>query len=441
MKVSIKTIKITFIISVTSLIIALFMGSEYFKDNSEIFVLGVSWLTLQNTAFGIFGSAALAAVSAGVIYGVDKEAYLKKTEQYLVDVCIKSKTAFVQLSEASRILENRILSKNEKTTFTGISTIVSFIEAQQQTIQPTAMDFLFKHSQVVSYNALLCRCHESVQILIQQNNKLKVKYGQWEINDTVKRAAQSSSGLNSSLLDEASICSEEDLRLTINQMSWQLSNVIQYTTLAIHQLYYLQKREDKLQSLYQMTDDQAQYYQKTLEVEAPKVDEKTIAEHQITIVQQISTIEGVLCDSRNYVISMLSRDPYSYVNTLQELLKNMRACRYEAHVLYSSDKKLIFDIDTIVENLGILLEQIHTTISMLTYLRPEWSDYLQGNGIDVNTAYLFDSQIIKLTETFLKEKTSYTKIHLLADEILEIIHSDEFKERLNFKGNRNCSVN
>ena len=109
--------------------------------------------------------------------------------------------------------------------------------------------------------------------------------------------------------------------------------------------------------------------------------------------------------------------------------------------MYSSDKKLIFDIDTIVENLGILLEQIHTTISMLTYLRPEWSDYLQGNGIDVNTAYLFDSQIIKLTETFLKEETSYTKIQLLADEILEIIHSDEFKERLNFKGNRNCSVN
>lgn len=440
MKISIKTIKITSIISVISLVIALFMGSEYFKDNSGIYVLGISWMTLQNTAFGIFGSAALAAVSAGVIYGVDKEAYLKKTEQYLVDVCIKSKTAFVQLSEASRILENRILSKNEKNTFTGISTIVSFIEAQQQTIQPTAMNFLLKHSQVVSYNALLCRCHESVQILIQQNNKLKVKYGQWEINDTVQKAAQSSSGLNSSLLDEASICSEEDLRLTINQMSWQLSNVIQYTTLAIHQLYYLQKREDKLQSLYQMTDDQAQYYQKTLEVEAPKVDQKTIAEHQITIVQQISNIEGVLCDSRNYAISMLSRDPYSYVNALQELLKNMRVCRYEAHVLYSSDKKLIYDIDMIVENLGMLLEQIHTTVIIFVNLRTEWSDYLQQNGIEVNTNYLVDPRIIKLTETFLKDKTPYTKAQLLADKILEIIHSNEFKERLNFSDNRESLV-
>ena len=42
-----------------------------------------------------------------------------------------------------------------------------------------------------------------------------------------------------------------------------------------------------------MMDDQAQYYQKTLEVQAPTVDKKTIAEHQIKIVQQISTIEGI----------------------------------------------------------------------------------------------------------------------------------------------------
>ncbi len=74
MKVPIKTIKITSIISAISLIIALLMGSEYFKDASQIYLLGISWATLQNTAFGIFGSAALAAVSAGVIYGVDKEA-------------------------------------------------------------------------------------------------------------------------------------------------------------------------------------------------------------------------------------------------------------------------------------------------------------------------------------------------------------------------------
>lgn len=223
MKVSITTIKITSIFSLIALVIALLMGSEYFKDNSEIYVFGISWFTLQNTAFGIFGSAALAAVSAGIIYGVDKEAYLKKTEQYLIDVCIKSKTAFVQISEASGILENQILSRNEKITFTGISTIVSLLKDQQKIIQPAAMDFLCKHSQVVSYNALLCRCHESVEILIQQCSELKLKYEQWEINDAIKKNAQSSTGLNSSLLDEASSCSEKDLRLAVNQMSWQLS--------------------------------------------------------------------------------------------------------------------------------------------------------------------------------------------------------------------------
>ena len=71
MKVSIKTIKITSVISALSLVIALLMGAEYFKDASQIYLFGISWVTLQNTAFGIFGSAALAAVSAGIIYGVD----------------------------------------------------------------------------------------------------------------------------------------------------------------------------------------------------------------------------------------------------------------------------------------------------------------------------------------------------------------------------------
>lgn len=440
MKVSIKTIKITSVISVISLVIALLMGAEYFKDTSQIYLFGISWVTLQNTAFGIFGSAALAAVSAGIIYGVDKEAYLNKSEQYLIHVYTKSKTAFVQLSEANKILESGILSKNEKATFTGVSTIVSFIETQQQAIQPASMQFLFKHSQVASYNALLCKCHEVAQGLIQLSNKLQVKYGHWEINDAVKNAAQSSTGLDSPLLDEARSCSEEDLRLAINQISWQLNNVIQYTTLAIHQLFYLQKKEDKLQSTFQLMDDQAQYYQKTLEVQAPTVDKKTIAEHQIKVVQQIATIEGILSDPHSPAITMMSQNPYAYVNVLTDALKNMRACRYEASVLYASDKKLIFDINTIVDDLGMLVEQIHTTITLVTSLRPEWIDYLQRNGIDVNSAYPFDPKLIELVEAFLKEKTPYGKTQLLADEILKIIRSDKFKERLNFSNNKSDSA-
>ena len=416
------------------------MGSEYFKDTSQIYLFGISWITLQNTAFGIFGSAALAAVSAGIIYSVDKEAYLNKSEQYLIHVCTKSKTAFVQLNEANKILENGILSKNKKATFTGVSTIVSFIETQQQAIQPASMQFLFKHSQVASYNALLCKCHEIAQGLIQLSNKLQVKYGEWEINDAVKNAARSSAGLDSPLLDEARSCSEEDLRLAINQISWQLNNVIQYTTLAINQLFYLQKKEDKLQSIFQMIDNQAQYYQKTLEVQAPTVDEKTIAEHQIKIVQQISTVEGILCDSHSLAITMMSQNPYAYVSALTDVLKNMRACRYEASVLYASDKKLIFDINTIVDDLGMLVEQIHTTIALATSLRTDLIDYLQRNGMDVNSAYPFDPKLIELAEAFLKEKTPYGKTQLLADEILKTIHSDEFKKRLNFSNNKSDSA-
>lgn len=440
MKVSIKTIKITSIISVISLVIALLMGSEYFKDTSQIYLFGISWATLQNTAFGIFGSAALSAVSAGIIYGVDKEAYLNKSEQYLIQVCTKSKIIFVQLSEVNKILENGILSENEKATFTGVSAIISFIETQQQAIQPASMQFLSKHSQVASYNALLCKCHEAVQGLIQLSNKLQVEYGHWEINDAVKKSAQSSTGLDSPLLYEARICSEENLRLTINQISWQLNNVIQYTTLAIHQLFDLQKKEDKIQSIFQMMDDQAQYYKKTLEVQAPMIDKKTIAEHQIKIIQQISTIEGVLSDSNSTAITMMNPNPYTYVNALADVLKSMRACRYEASVLYASDKKLIFNINTIVDDLEMLIDQIYTTITLVISIRPEWIDYVRKNGIDVNSAYLFDPKLIELTESFLKEKTPYGKIQSLEDEILKIIRSDEFKGRLNFSDNKIASA-
>lgn len=40
MKVSIKTIKITSIISIISLVIALLMGAEYFKDT--LYIFGIS---------------------------------------------------------------------------------------------------------------------------------------------------------------------------------------------------------------------------------------------------------------------------------------------------------------------------------------------------------------------------------------------------------------
>lgn len=88
----------------------------------------------------------------------------------------------------------------------------------------------------------------------------------------------------------------------------------------------------------------------------------------------------------------------------------------------------------------MLIEQSHTTITLAISLRPEWIDYLQRNKIDLNSAYLFDPKLIELTEAFLKEKTPYGKTQLLADEILKIIRSDEFKNRLNFSDNRTDSA-
>lgn len=64
----------------------------------------------------LIGNAALAAVSAGIIYGMDKEAYLNKSDT-IFDSCLhKIQNCLIRLNEANKILENGILSKNEKAT-------------------------------------------------------------------------------------------------------------------------------------------------------------------------------------------------------------------------------------------------------------------------------------------------------------------------------------
>lgn len=268
------------------------------------------------------------------------------------------------------------------------------------------------------------------QGLIQLNYKLQAKYGRWEINDAMNNTAQSSTGSVSHLLDEARSCSEEDLRLAINQISWQLDNVIQCATLAIHQFFYYRRKEDKFQSVVRMIDDSAQYYQKTLEVQPPTVDEKTIAEYQIKVIKRISALEGLLCDPHSFVFEMLNQKPYAYAEALKHTLRDMRACQYEVSVLYASDKKLIFDVNAIVDNLDVLIGQMNATISSAMSLQPELMIYLQKNGIDMHSAYLLDPELINLVEAFLKKKTPYEKAQLLADGILEIIRSDEFRKRL-----------
>ena len=91
MEESIKTIKIVTRISIVSFAIAWLMGTEFLKDYSQSYIFGVSWGTLQNTEFGIFGSAALTAIYAWLIYSVQKEKYLVESESYLINACANAK--------------------------------------------------------------------------------------------------------------------------------------------------------------------------------------------------------------------------------------------------------------------------------------------------------------------------------------------------------------
>lgn len=429
---SIETIKITSLISIIFLAIALFMGSEYFQNTSDLYIFGLSWSTIQNIVLGIAGSAVLMVVSAGIFYFFEKNEYLDKAEQYLILVCSYSKSAFVHIQKISNILETGILSKDEKGTIVGAVTILSEIEKQQQLMQPISKRFLLKYSQLTSFHLLLCGCHEFVQKMILQGKELEIKYKQWELNDNLNIATKSLTGRESSLLISSRSCSEEALRLIVNQLSWHLNNVIQCSTLVISQLFFLRKKEDKLASIFKVMDEQAEYYQKSFEIKEPSVDKKVIAEHQIKIVQEVSKIESLLCDTNSPAITMMTTNPYSYVNALVSTLNSMRACSYEASVLYSSDRKLNFDINSIVNKLAILVEQGNQTISLAMSLQAELSDVLKRNGIDLASTYYLDPKLIKVTETFLKEKTPYGEMQILADDILKIIRSDDFKKRLCF---------
>lgn len=404
MEESIKTIKIVTIISIISFIIAWLMGSELLKDYSQSYIFGVSWGTLQNTAFGIFGSAALTAIYAWLIYSVQKEKYLVDSEFYLINICVSAKTGFVQIQEASKILEDGILSKEADPTFVGVNTIVERIEEQQQKIQPQSISFLQNYGMAVSFNVLLCDCHESARRLIAEHNNLKIKHGRWKICNNTKKLVQLKTDSNSQLLDEANSCSEEDLRMSVNKLSWCLNDLITRSSLAIQQLYLLRKKQDQLQSIAQLINEESRYFQKNIDVEVPVIDKKTIAEHQIKVIKSVSAIEGLLSDANGPAIAMLGENPYLYVNELMGMLRILRGSQLEVSILYESDKKLNFDIGKIVELFEGLFYNLQVTISLSVSLKAEFIERLTSQGIDFNTVYRNDPKLVELTVEFLREK-------------------------------------
>ena len=439
MEIHIKTLKITLAIAVITLCLALLMGAEIFKDASQSYLCGISWSTWQDILLGISGGAILTALTSWIVYYFQIENYLDNCEKYLVQVSVSAKSAFIQIQEASKVLENGILSDEEKPLFKSISDIIDHIGDEQNKIQPHSNSFLLKHSKLVSYNALLCGCYKSAQEVVAANYDLKIKHGNWGISDTTRSLKQLKTGSGSRLLDEAKKCAEEELRLTVNKLSWQINNVIIQTNFAIQQLYLLRKKQDQLQSICQWIDEQASYFQKNIDVKAPMIDKRTIAEHQIKIIENVSEIEGILSEPNGPAIAILGPNLLSYVNNLRDVLRRFRGSQLEVSILYAYDKKLNFDIRKIVELFDRVIEHLQATISLTPSLSEEWVSCMASQGIDVNTVYKNDPKLVELTVEFLREKTPYGMMESSIDEILKIIRSDDFKGRLNFGGYQGAS--
>ena len=192
--------------------------------------------------------------------------------------------------------------------------------------------------------------------------------------------------------------------MSVNKLSWCLNDLITRSSLAIQQLYLLRKKQDQLQSIARLINEESRYFQKNIDVEVPVIDKKTIAEHQIKVIKSVSAIEGLLSDANGPAIAMLGKNPYLYVNELMGMLRILRGSQLEVSILYESDKKLNFDIGKIVELFEGLFYNLQVTISLSVSLKAEFIERLTSQGIDFNTVYRNDPKLVELTVEFLREK-------------------------------------
>lgn len=425
MKNNVRIIQVGVVISVVSFLIAVFLG---LNDNPNKLIGYFTLSTYQSAAFSIFGSCFFAVLVAYVVYENERLKYIENTEKFLFNVCLYCKMLFFHMHKANGILEQQILSKENKSTISLISTFeTSFINEMNKIVSLEL--YVFLHKNLFSlYSELIKQNYNLLQEFIFEIRKIKILCDEWKIRDNEQVIVQTHKR-NSKILNVKKNDLEKDLQYKIVQFSWQVNHIIEQCGLAISLIYYLTKKEDKLKEVIKILNEQSENYSQSYKTKQPELDNKLLSEHLLKLIHLLAEIEALLTNSNHPALLQLVFNRYSYLVALSKKYNELKCFCYEIDILFSHDEKMKFHLRRLSENMALFIEEFKTICGNLSVNFVNLEQFLSKNEITILN-YSKNDNINKLNN-FLVEHCNCSNLYDLSQKVLEIINNEDFKSRLN----------
>ncbi len=425
MKINIKIIQYGSIISFVSFLFALLLG--VYKDSTQL--IGYFTIsTYQNAAFSVFGSCFFAVITAFVAYENEKLKYIENTEKFLINVLLNCRMMFAHIHEANGILEQQILSKENKKAITLISTFETRFEAELNNLRLLELPFFSQKSVFGLYNILVTQDYDLLKEVIFEIKKIKILCTDWEIHNneqTIVQACKKCSDLHEAKKRDL----ETELKEKIVRISWKVNHINEQCTLAIILIYYLTKRKDKLEKVLDIINKQAEGYCQSYKVSPPNLDNRLISDHLLKLIHLLAEIESLLTNSNHPVLIKLVFDRYAFLVALSEKYNELRCFRYEVDILFAHDEKMKFYLIKLIESMALYLEEFKSVIDNPVRNFTSLEQFLTQNNITfLNYSQAENAE--KLNQ-FLIEHCNCSYLFNLCQKLLEIINNDDFRSRLN----------
>lgn len=425
MKNNIRIIQVGVVISIVSLLVALFLGVS---DTPSNLVGPFTISTYQSATFSIFGSCFFAVIVAYVVYENERLKYIELTEKFLFNVCLNCKMLFVHIHEANGILEQQILSKQNKGIISLITTFeTSFTKELDKIISLELYVFLQKDLFSL-YSELIKQNYNLLQDVVFELRKIKILCDEWEIFENKQSMVQIYKR-NSKILNAKKNDLENELKYKIIQLSWQVNHIIEQCGLAIPLIYYLTKKKDKLEKVIKILNEQSESYSQSYKTKQPELDTKLLSEHLLKLIHLLAEIEELLTNSNHPALLQVVFDRYSYLVALSKKYNELKCFCYEIDILFSHDEKMKFYLRKIDENMALFIEEFKTINSNLSVNFVNLEQFLSQNEITILN-YGQPNNINKLNN-FLVDHCNCSNLYDLCKKLIEIITNEDFKSRLN----------
>lgn len=425
MKNNIRIIQVGFVISVVSFLIAVFLG---LSDNPNKLIGYFTLSTYQSAAFSIFGSCFFAVLVAYVVYENERLKYIENTEKFLFNVCLYCKMLFVHIHKANGILEQQILSKENKSIILLISNFETSFINEMNKIGSLELAVFSTKSIFILYNELVKQNYNILQNIIFEIREIKLLCDEWEILENEQVIVQNYKR-NSKIINAKKNDLEKELQYKIVQLSWQVNHIIEQCGLAIPLIYYLTKKEDKLKEVIKILNEQSENYSQPYKTKQPELDNKLLSEQLLKLIHLLAEIEELLTNSNHPALLQLVFNRYSYFVALSEKYNELKCFSYEIDILFSHDEKMMFHLRKLSENMALLIEEFKTISNNLSVNFVNLEQFLSKNEITILNYSKADN--INKLNNFLVEHCNCSNLYELSQKILEIINNEDFKSRLN----------